>query len=86
MEAELGDELVALDAEAGSCFGFNPVATSVWRLLATPRSFEQIETALLDEYDVEASHCRSELGDLIADMLSRGLIVEDTNAEQSSSR
>ena len=31
MEAELGDELVGLDPAAGECFGFNSVATSVWR-------------------------------------------------------
>ena len=37
LEAELGDELVALDQAQGQCFGFNGVATSVcdcW----TPRS------------------------------------------------
>ena len=33
MEAELGDELVALDPDAGECFGFNSIATSVWRML-----------------------------------------------------
>ena len=42
MEAELGDELVALDPKAGECFGFNGVATSVWRILEEPRSFEQL--------------------------------------------
>ena len=47
MEAELGDELVALDVEAGSCFGFNEVATFVWRLLATPRSLADIRSHLL---------------------------------------
>jgi hypothetical protein len=26
MEADIGDELVALDATAGNCFGFNQVA------------------------------------------------------------
>ena len=38
LEADLGDELVALDQAQGQCFGFNGVATSVWRLLASPRS------------------------------------------------
>ena len=34
MEAELGEELVALDPQAGNCFGFNEVAAWVWRRLA----------------------------------------------------
>jgi hypothetical protein len=48
MEAELGDELVALDPNAGECFGFNSVATSVWRNLEQPKRFEQLRDALLD--------------------------------------
>ena len=36
MEAELGDDIVALDVARGTCFGFNSVASSVWRALAEP--------------------------------------------------
>lgn len=75
MEAELGDELVALDPDAGACFGFNSVATSVWRLLAEPRSFEQLRDALLDEYDVETEQCTSELRELLQDLSDKGLVT-----------
>lgn len=75
MEAELGDELVALDPDAGACFGFNSVATSVWRLLAEPRSFEQLRDALLDEYDVEIEQCASELRELLQDLSDKGLVT-----------
>ena len=75
MEAELGDELVALDPDAGACFGFNSVATSVWRLLAEPRSFEQLRDALLDEYDVETEQCASELRELLQDLSDKGLVT-----------
>lgn len=75
MEAELGDELVALDPDAGACFGFNSVATSVWRQLAEPRSFEQLRDALLEEYDVEAEQCASELRELLQDLSDKGLVT-----------
>ena len=75
MEAQLGDELDALDAEAGDCFGFNGVATSVWKLLEEPRSFDQLRSALLDEYEVEPDQCTRELQDLIADLQSKGLVT-----------
>jgi hypothetical protein len=75
MEAELGEELVGLDPQAGSCFGFNSVAASVWRSLEQPKSFEQLRDELLDEYDVSGEHCTRELMALLEDLRSRGLIT-----------
>lgn len=75
MEAELGDELVALDVKAGECFGFNSVATSVWRELAAPKSFEQVRDALLEEYDVEPDQCARELRELLDDLTYKGLVT-----------
>lgn len=74
MEAEVGDELVALDAEAGVCFGFNEVATTVWRALRQPRSFDELREALLEQYDVGDQQCALELGELLEDMAARKLI------------
>ena len=77
MEAELGDELVALEPERGMCFGFNPVATRVWQLLAEPQSLEQLESALLDEFDVDATECRTQLMELLAFFVSQNLLTLD---------
>jgi hypothetical protein len=74
LEAELGNELVALEPEAGKCFGFNEVATWVWRRLAEPASFEQLRTELLGEYEVGEEQCGSELRELLEDMGEKGLI------------
>jgi hypothetical protein len=75
MEAELGDELVALDPNAGECFGFNNVATSVWRQLEEPKSFEQLCDALLQEYEVEPERCSLELKELLDGLSAKGLVV-----------
>jgi hypothetical protein len=74
MEADLGDELVALDPKAGECFGFNAVATSVWRQLEQPRTFEQLRDALLAEYEVGPEQCTRELEELLDDLTNRGLL------------
>ena len=74
MEAELGDELVALDVAQGSCFGFNEAAASVWRQLAQPRSFEQLRAALLDEYEVSEEECGRDLAELLDEMTRAGLV------------
>jgi len=75
MEAELGDELVALDPAAGKCFGFNGVATSVWRELESPKSFEQLRDTLLGEYEVGQDQCSIELRELLGDLTAKGLIA-----------
>jgi hypothetical protein len=75
MEANLGDELVALDPLGGECFGFNSVATSVWRELKQPKSFDQLREALLDEYDVDPEQCTHELRELLDDLSSKGLVT-----------
>jgi hypothetical protein len=74
LEAEVGDEILTLDAEAGKCFGFNSVAASVWRRLAQPASFDELRQALLDEYEVSSEQCTVELTELLDELTSRGLI------------
>lgn len=74
MEAALGEELVALDASAGTCFGFNEVATSVWRLLDSPKSVDDLQAALLTEYEIGADQCRVELRQLLDDMVAKRLV------------
>ena len=75
MEAKLGDELVALDPKAGQCFGFNSVATSVWRELEQPKSLDQLRDALFDEYEVDPEQCSRELNELLDDLVTRNLVT-----------
>jgi hypothetical protein len=74
LEAQVGDELVALDLAGGMCFGFNSVATDVWQKLETPLSFDQIKAHLLAEYDVDENQCTMELKELLARMVDNGLV------------
>ena len=74
LEAELGDEIVALEPEGGHCFGFNAVAASVWRLLAEPRSFEALRDYLLAEFEVDGGECEAELAGLLERLTGEGLI------------
>ena len=78
MEAELGDDLVALDPEGGECFGFNSVAASVWKQLAEPKTFEEMRDALVAEFEIDAATCETELRELLDDLTAKGLIVRRT--------
>lgn len=75
MEANLGEELVALDPAKGNCFGFNEVATWVWHRLDQPASFDQLRNELLGEYEVSEEQCTQELQELLDELCSRGLVT-----------
>jgi hypothetical protein len=74
MEADINDELVALEPNQGLCFGFNSVATDIWRKLEEPRSFGDLRSELLAEYDVSEEQCTIDLRDLLEQMREARLI------------
>jgi hypothetical protein len=74
LEADIDDELVALEPSKGACFGFNPVAKDVWRRLEQPCSFDDLRLSLLAEYDVGEEQCARELRELLDEMVAKGLI------------
>ena len=74
VEAEADGELIALDVEKGSCYGFNRTATRIWQLLEAPRTFGALRDALLDEFEVERSRCESDLLEALEQMRRDGII------------
>ena len=70
----LGDESAIPSLAKTIYYGSNPVGTRVWRLLRQPRSIGELPDALIDEYDVEAGRCESDLLDLLEKIRDEGLI------------
>ena len=75
LEAEVGGELVGLDVEQGTCYGFNATATRIWALIEEPKRFSELRDALLDEYEVDPETCERELMDLLKDLEKDGLVA-----------
>jgi hypothetical protein len=74
LEADINDELVALEPDRGNCFGFNSVATTVWKHLEVPRSSNELKAHLLSEYDVSEQTCENELRELLDELEAKGLV------------
>jgi hypothetical protein len=74
LEAEIDDELVALEPQKGNCFGFNAVAKDVWRMLEKPLDLEQLKRKIVAQYEVEEEQCARELQQLLDEMLRVELI------------
>jgi hypothetical protein len=77
LEARIGDELVAMDAERGDCFGFNEIAAAVWRMLETPKSIEDLQETLRREYDVSGERCAADLRSLLDELVANQLVITD---------
>lgn len=66
LAAKVGEEIVMMSATKGNYIGLSPVGARIWELLETPRSIESLCRALVDEYEVDAATCRTEVDSFIA--------------------
>ena len=67
--------VVILGLKDGMYFELSEVGARIWHLIQQPRSVQAIVATLLDEYDVPAEQCESDVLDLAREMLERGLVV-----------
>lgn len=74
LESEVDGDVIALDIPQGECYGFNAVASSVWRLLEHETSAARISDALVSEFDVEREECEAEVLRLLNELLDARLI------------
>jgi Coenzyme PQQ synthesis protein D (PqqD) len=76
----LADESAILNLKNSVYYGLDPVGTRIWSLLQQPISVAELRDTILDEYDVEAARCETDLLDLLETMRDEGLIrVESKN-------
>ena len=75
IEAEIDGELIGLEVEQGTCFGFNATATRIWSLLETPKRVSELRDVLLAEYEIDSETCERELLDLLR-ALERDDLIE----------
>ena len=74
VSTELTGEAVILDPVGGSYYSLGGVGALVWRLLQAPRSFQDLQDAVLAAYQVEADRCRHDLQQLLEELQAAGLI------------
>jgi hypothetical protein len=75
IEAEIDNEIVALNIEKGACYGLNNVGSRIWTLLASPTRIDDICAKLLAEYDVEPETCQRHVLDLLEELRAEGMIT-----------
>ena len=74
----LGDEAAILNLKNTVYYGLDPVGSRIWSLLQQARSVSELRDLLLEEYDVDAGRCESDLLALLEKMRAEGLIQVTT--------
>jgi hypothetical protein len=67
-------DVVVLSLKNGVYFGLNSVGGFIWTSLQKPITVQEIYQLLLDEFDVDAQQCYTELIKLLEDLSKNGLI------------
>ena len=74
LSSKIDDEVVLLSIDEGKYFKMNDVGSSIWERLDEPRSFKELITYLLEEYEVEEEACREEANTFIEMLLTHNLV------------
>jgi hypothetical protein len=75
LHAEIDSEVVALNIAQGTCYGFNPVGSRIWNLLAKPIRVRDLCAMLVTEYEVDPAICERQVLDLLEGLCVEGLII-----------
>jgi hypothetical protein len=62
-------------------YGLNSIGAFIWNLVQEPKTLNEVERAILNEYDVEEETCYNDLKEIIKDLMDKGLIeVKNENS------
>ncbi len=71
---QLDDEMVILDLKSEKYFGLDEVGTVMWNELTSAQSIEHAFDVLLQQYDVTPEQLRSDIQDLLQQLLDKQLL------------
>jgi hypothetical protein len=77
------DEVVILHMKNGTYYGLNAVGNSVWQLIQKPKTVADIESHILQNYDVTPEQCHQDLQELLEQLSSAGLVEIDTTSSRA---
>ena len=71
---QLGDEMILLDLDTGVYFGLNEVGADIWLGISRGDSLEEVVGAIVNKYEVDRDRSASDVLNLAATLLERGLV------------
>jgi len=80
LSAQVEDEIVMMSVEMGQYYNLNAVGGRIWHLLETPRSLDQIVSALADIYEAPKETIHAEVAAFLARLEREGLLEVVTDS------
>jgi hypothetical protein len=74
VSSDLGDEVVILNLTNGVYYGLGPIGARIWDLIQEPKAVNEIQDALLDEYEVDIERCERDLLALLEELVAENLV------------
>ena len=71
---EVDGEMVLLDMESENYFGLDEVGTAIWHAIQEYDNLQEVLSALLEQYDVEAEVLEKDLSDFVENLQKSGLV------------
>jgi hypothetical protein len=74
LSCDLVGEAVILNMKNGRYYGVNSVGASIWAAIQTPVSFENLQSAIMAEYEVDVETCDQAVRSFLEKMASEDLV------------
>src|SRR5437773_9947037 len=74
---QLQGETVLLHMDSGEYFGLDEIATRIWQLIVEKGDLDEVEAAMLNEFQVDRAVLSGDLARVINDLAAKGLIEVD---------
>jgi len=74
--SHLDESYLAIDAQAGYCYGLNSTAGVIWDMLETPTSISDLCARLGREYAVDEAVCARDTLALLSSLRDAGLVSD----------
>ncbi|MEM7035040.1 MAG: PqqD family peptide modification chaperone [Chloroflexota bacterium] len=74
LSTDIDDEIVLMSLTTDKYYGLDPVSTRIWQLLAEPSQLATVQANLLQEFEVDAETCQSDLLTFVQKLFDAQLI------------
>ena len=73
--SDIGEEVLLLNEDLGSCFTLNETAARLWYLLRKPMKLMSIADMLMEEYEIDRDTCLDEITSLVRRLIDKNIVI-----------
>ena len=71
----IDNEVVMLSLKQGEYYGLDSVGSRIWELLEEERTFSELISLLMEEFEVEEQHCMNDTKEYLETLFNKELLV-----------